>query len=169
MATNNRARAAAEKDNIVVNDDVLAYEFNEENTHNNGQLPHDSGDIEIDNDRPAIVAKEPVITVNYTGNCAEKYGVCENRWEILIETVGEDKQWGGFADEGEWELARWLLKSNASQKDIDNFAKLSIVSKRAGNLYVPLTHHPHSHRPHSFYTSLTLILTDEKSVFIFQE
>lgn len=72
---------------------------------------------------------DPVVVVNYPGDCAKKYGVCENRWDIMLEKEG--MEWGGFADEDEWELARWLLKSRASQRDIDEFAKLPIVSKPA--------------------------------------
>lgn len=155
-ATRKGARVAADPDEMPNNKDVevIAYDFNEEITHDDGVRTHNSSNIEIENETRthAVAAMEPVNTVKYPGNCAEKYGVCENRWEILIETVGEDKQWGGFADEEEWELARWLVKSNASQRDIDNFAKLSIVSKRAGTLYVPLSHPPYSLHPHRFYT-----------------
>jgi hypothetical protein len=36
--------------------------------------------------------------------------------------------WYPFADEEEWELARWLVMSGLSQAEIDNFLKMMIVS-----------------------------------------
>lgn len=77
---------------------------------------------------PFVVQKKPVVVVKYPGECARRYGVCESRWEVMFNKEG--KQWGGFADQDEWELARWLVKSRASQKDIDDFSKLPIVSMR---------------------------------------
>lgn len=133
----------------IVNDVDMRYDFNEQNTHSNEEL----GDNELKQDPPReVTVKEPVVTVKFPRSCAVKYGVCETRWEIMIEATGEKQQWGGFADEEEWELARWLIKSNASQKDIDNFAKLAIVSKRRGNVYVPSFH----------FTALTTYPLDEK-------
>jgi hypothetical protein len=35
--------------------------------------------------------------------------------------------WGPFADEDEWELARWLMTANVSQNRRDAFLKLPIV------------------------------------------
>jgi hypothetical protein len=40
---------------------------------------------------------------------------------------GEMGEFGPFDNKQEWELAEWLIKSGASQTEIDNFLKLEIV------------------------------------------
>jgi hypothetical protein len=44
------------------------------------------------------------------------------------QEAGQMAHYGPFNDHQEWELARWLMMSGASQTDIESFLKLEIVS-----------------------------------------
>jgi hypothetical protein len=58
------------------------------------------------------------------------YGRGETAWQKqYIKTLeGDSPQWGGFADQDEWELAQWIMKSGLSQGELNNFLKLKMVS-----------------------------------------
>lgn len=60
------------------------------------------------------------------------YGHKRTRWERMRDArvAGVQGRWGGFANEEEWELARWLIKSGVSQTELDKYLKLGIVSPR---------------------------------------
>ena len=64
----------------------------------------------------------------YEGQCGTTYGEANNAWLTLYKT--QNRQWGGFVDKTEWELARWLVESNMSQGDTEKFAKLRYVSPK---------------------------------------
>lgn len=118
----------------IDNKEYLYGDNDNDDSHFDLPLSQNDDHVEIDPSpnqiSKTVVAKsDPVVVINYPVGCAVKYGVCKNRWEILIDE--NERRWGGFADHKEWELARWLLKSNASQKDINDFAKLPIVSIQA--------------------------------------
>jgi hypothetical protein len=51
-------------------------------------------------------------------------------FEKLRKAQREENQepWSPFADEAEWELARWLMTAGMSQTKIDEYLKLPIVS-----------------------------------------
>ena len=54
---------------------------------------------------------------------------CQTKFEAYCEQQKAAKQepWAPFGSEEEWELARWLMESGASQKKIDSFLKLKKV------------------------------------------
>lgn len=58
-----------------------------------------------------------------------KKGEVKTQFEILREKQRADGQepWFPFPSEDEWELARWLMESAASQSKIDSFLKLKAV------------------------------------------
>jgi len=49
---------------------------------------------------------------------------------------GLHDRWGGFGDQQEWDLARFLVKSGLSQGKIDEFLKLKIASMFIDDLAV---------------------------------
>jgi hypothetical protein len=50
----------------------------------------------------------------------------EKIWKVQREE--KEEPWSPFADEAEWELARWLMTAGMSQTKIDEYLKLPIVS-----------------------------------------
>ena len=58
------------------------------------------------------------------------YGRQKPQWQQMHDDhlQGLHDRWGGFGKQGEWELARWMMKSGLSQGEIDKFLKLRIAS-----------------------------------------
>jgi hypothetical protein len=58
-----------------------------------------------------------------------KKGEFKTQFEILRERqkAEDEEPWFPFPSEDEWELARWLMESAASQSKIDSFMKLKAV------------------------------------------
>lgn len=83
----------------------------------------------MDVDEPEIVEVDGAFIKEFPVN-PETYGQEKTRWERMRDERLEnpDERWGGFLDEEEWELARWLVGEGVSQKAIDRFLKLPIVS-----------------------------------------
>ncbi|OCH83919.1 hypothetical protein OBBRIDRAFT_815665 [Obba rivulosa] len=78
--------------------------------------------------------------ISYPSKCTcikesvdEKYrGILKWPWVEPCSGAGAEKQeppWAPFDSWDEWELARWLLTSGLTQKAIDDFLKLHIVSR----------------------------------------
>jgi hypothetical protein len=66
----------------------------------------------------------------YPGPAGQRYGHRRTCWEKLRDARlgGDVDPWGGFGSQDNWELARWVLKSGLSQREIENFLKLKVVS-----------------------------------------
>jgi len=50
--------------------------------------------------------------------------------------------WDPFVDKEEWELARWLVETSVSQRNIDKFLKLEKVNCTCTHSTLPLAHEP---------------------------
>jgi hypothetical protein len=74
-------------------------------------------------------AGDPTVYQKFPSPCVT-YGLKRNRWQRMRDERldGCQERWGGFANQGEWELARWLVKAGLSQHDIDAYLKLPMVS-----------------------------------------
>jgi hypothetical protein len=59
----------------------------------------------------------------------EKKGESKTQFEMLRERQKAEglEPWSPFPSQNEWELARWLVESGASQSKIDSFFKLKAV------------------------------------------
>jgi hypothetical protein len=62
-----------------------------------------------------------------------------------------EQYWGPFADQDEWELARWLMTANVSQNSRDAFLKLPIVCPHT----IPLSF---SHIQHEDATTCKVVI-----------
>jgi hypothetical protein len=60
----------------------------------------------------------------------KRCGKRSTRWKRMRDqrVAGQADRWGGFGSQEHWELARWMIKSGLSQREIDNYLKLPIVS-----------------------------------------
>jgi hypothetical protein len=74
-----------------------------------------------------------------------KKGEFQTQFEILRERQKAEGQepWFPFPSEDEWELARWLMESAASQSKIDSFMKLKAVyTYFESDIPIPTNHYP---------------------------
>jgi hypothetical protein len=87
-----------------------------------GEQPSMCTRIEDEGDNPTFIQQFP--------SPPKTYGQKQTCWEKMHDErlAGKQGRWGGFADEEEWELARWFMKCAVSQTEIDNCLKLPIVS-----------------------------------------
>jgi hypothetical protein len=72
-----------------------------------------------------------------------KKGEVKTQFEILRERQKAEGQepWFPFPSEDEWELARWLVESAASQSKIDSFLKLKAVRTCLSHRYLSFRTH----------------------------
>jgi hypothetical protein len=65
----------------------------------------------------------------YPGRAAETRGTGQTRFEKARTEKGkkDESPWAPFEDEGDWELAQWLMK-HAGQNAIDEYLKMGVVS-----------------------------------------
>lgn len=84
---------------------------------------------EMEEDQPQIYEDNGVFVQEFPVQ-PETYGEEKTCWERMCDErlPNPAERWGGFADEEEWELARWLVSEGVSQSAIDRFLKLPIVS-----------------------------------------
>ncbi|KAI6017981.1 hypothetical protein BKA83DRAFT_4058579 [Pisolithus microcarpus] len=75
-------------------------------------------------DRPS----EGRFTQQYIGVAANILGARKTSFELMeaVETTEKESMWAPFHTEGEWDLARFLMK-NVGQTKMDEFLKLNIV------------------------------------------
>ncbi|KIK11688.1 hypothetical protein PISMIDRAFT_122289, partial [Pisolithus microcarpus 441] len=75
-------------------------------------------------DRPS----EGRFTQQYIGVAANILGAQKTSFELMeaVETTEKESMWAPFHTEGEWDLARFLMK-NVGQTKMDEFLKLNIV------------------------------------------
>ncbi|KIJ36119.1 hypothetical protein M422DRAFT_261445 [Sphaerobolus stellatus SS14] len=67
----------------------------------------------------------------------KRRGTRQTRWERMRDdrVSGHKDRWGGFEDQEQWELARWMMKSGLSQGEIDKFLKLSITQNKTRPIF----------------------------------
>ncbi|KIK21722.1 hypothetical protein PISMIDRAFT_82263, partial [Pisolithus microcarpus 441] len=76
-------------------------------------------------------------TREFTGVAAKILGSRQTRFESMeaVETAENESMWAPFRTEGEWELARFLMK-NVGQTKMDEFLKLDIIRDRTHTIDV---------------------------------
>jgi len=76
---------------------------------------------------------DPMVYQEHPRPSGRSHGQAHTRWERIHDERlgGGQSRWGGFRNQDEWELARWMMKCGVSQTEIDKFLKLPIVSSAA--------------------------------------
>ncbi|KAF8497982.1 hypothetical protein JB92DRAFT_3125502 [Gautieria morchelliformis] len=92
-----------------------------------------------DHPPPDNISDDDVMHVkHFPSPAGVPYGEQKTSFELLREEQrrGTLGTFGPFEDLAEWELAEWLIKSGASQSEIDKFLKLDITRTRTGPSYM---------------------------------
>ncbi|KAH7905500.1 Zn-finger domain-containing protein [Hygrophoropsis aurantiaca] len=66
---------------------------------------------------------------NEDDDILDRYGNAQTKYEEIRSSEENNRPWGPFDDEGEWELARWLIQ-NVGQMQTDKFLKLPIIREK---------------------------------------
>jgi hypothetical protein len=97
-----------------------------------------------DEDDPATPssAKEPLYFTETFKGASQTFGWGITKFECY--KAAQDQlglpPWAPYRNQQEWELAQWLVKNQVSQKGIDAYLKLKIVSQQHITKGVVLTH-----------------------------
>lgn len=104
--------------------DTTADSVGELHTH----LPNSPAELSLP-DSSDTSFHAPYYTKQYPehSQAGHTFGVGETIWEREMNGMDCKNKWGGFANQDEWELARWMMKSGLSQNQIDKFLDLSLV------------------------------------------
>ncbi|KAJ3558680.1 hypothetical protein NM688_g777 [Phlebia brevispora] len=85
---------------------------------------------EVEDEEPGGLLKDPFVHLHPTAGRILRKGktIYDKIHETQVKDELGDKLWEPFADDEEWDLVQFLIGSSLSQKDIDQYLKLKIMS-----------------------------------------
>jgi hypothetical protein len=109
-------------------------EVGDDSISNSGSLSQGRGNKPSPNPRPfAVTVEDADEDMDKPLLFGATYGRCSTRFEWLkaAQVDRGEKPCGPFPDFDEWCLAEWMVHSGLSQKEIDKYLKLEMVSRQS--------------------------------------